>query len=199
MPLLERSGGQNVFGHACRSPASATEIRLAFAGMLQMPWKTGWRLQERCKCRGKLVGVCRNAANAAENWLAFAGTLQMPRKTGWRLQECCKCRGKLVGVCGTPASLTEIRLTFAGLPQVSRRYGWRLRESRKSHGDAVGVCGAFVYTLPTLFLHRTHVSLPLMNLIHLPRPLPFNLVHHLDRGLDGGFDLVSIEAARLKL
>ena len=59
-----------------------------------MPRKTGWRLQECCKCRGKLVGVCRNAANAAENWLAFAETLQMPRKTGWRLQERCKGRGK---------------------------------------------------------------------------------------------------------
>ena len=41
-----------------------------------MPRKTDWRLQERCKCHGKLVGVCRNAANATENWLAFAGTLQ---------------------------------------------------------------------------------------------------------------------------
>ena len=158
MLLLERSGGQNVFGHACRSPASATEIRLAFAGMLQAPRKYGWRLQECCKPHGDTVGVCRNAASA-----------------------------------------TEIRLAFAGMLQAPRKYGWRLRNSRKSHGDMVGVCGTFIAALPTLFLHRTHVSLPLMNLIHLPRPLPFNLVHHLDCGLDGGFDLIGIETTRLEL
>ena len=158
MPLLERSGGQNVFGHACGTPASLTEIRLTFAGLPQAP-----------------------------------------RKHGWHLRESRKSHGDTVGICGTPASLTEIRLAFAGIPQVSRRYGWRLRGSCKSHGDTVGVCGTFVDTLPTLFLHRTHVSLPLMNLIHLPRHLPFNLVHHLDCGLDGGFDLVGIEATRLEL
>ena len=66
----------------CRNAANAAENWLAFAGTLQMPRETGWRLQECCKCHGKRVGVCRNAASAAENWLAFAGMLQMPRKTG---------------------------------------------------------------------------------------------------------------------
>jgi len=58
--------------------------------MLQMPQKTFWGLQERCKCREKLFGVCSNAANASKNFLAFAGMLQVPRKTFWGLQECCK-------------------------------------------------------------------------------------------------------------
>ena len=101
----------------CRNAAKAAENWLAFAGMLQMPRETGWRLQECCKGRGKLVGVCRNAANAAENGLAFTGTLQAPRRYGWHLQECCKCHGKLVDVCRNAANAAGNRLTFAGTLQ----------------------------------------------------------------------------------
>ena len=100
-----------------------TEFRLALATLLQRPRKTGWCLQERCKCRGKLVGVCRNAAKATENWLVFAGTLQRPRKTGWRLQECCKGRGKLVDVCRNAANAAENWLAFAGTLQMPRKTG----------------------------------------------------------------------------
>jgi len=56
------------------------------AAMLQMPRKTFWRLQERCKCPEKLFGLCRDAASASKNFSAFAETLQVPRKTFWRLQ-----------------------------------------------------------------------------------------------------------------
>ena len=159
MPLLERSGGQNVFGHACRSPASATEIRLAFAGMLQVPRKHGWRLQECCKSHGDTVGVCRNAASPTETRLAFAGILQVPRKHGWRLQECCKPHGNTVGVCGTPASPTEIRLAFAGMLQAPRKYGWRLRDFRRHSTD-------FILTSNSCFIasNEPHSSAPTLTL-----------------------------------
>ena len=75
------------------------------AGMLEMPRKTFWRLQECCKCLGKLFGVCRNAASAAKNFLAFAGMLQMPQRTFWRLQECCKCLEEFFGVCRNAANV----------------------------------------------------------------------------------------------
>ena len=58
---------QNRRNGLCRNAASATEIWLAFAGMLQAPRKYGWPLQERCKGRGDTVGLCRNAANAMGN------------------------------------------------------------------------------------------------------------------------------------
>ena len=72
--------------------------------MLQMPRKTFWSLQKRCKCLEKLFGVCGNAASASKNFLEFAGTLQVSRKTFRRLQECCKRFEKLFGVCRNSAS-----------------------------------------------------------------------------------------------
>ena len=105
----------------CSNPASASRNFLAFAGMLQMPRKTFWSLQERCKCLEKLSGVCRNAASASKNFLAFAATLQVPRKTFWSLRESRKSLGKLFGVCGSPASLSENFLAFAGVTQVPRK------------------------------------------------------------------------------
>ena len=114
-----QNGGNGI----CRNAASATEIWLAFAGMLQAPRKYGWPLQERCKRHGNTVGLCRNAASATEIRLAFAGTLQAPRKYGWPLQECCKRHGNTVGLCRNAASATEnedmigyllLEVSFAG-------------------------------------------------------------------------------------
>ena len=59
--------------------------------MLQMPRKTFWSLQERCKYLEKLFGVCSNAASVPKNFSAFAGMLQAPRKTFRSLQKRCKC------------------------------------------------------------------------------------------------------------
>jgi len=85
--------------------------------MLQVPRKTFWSLQERCKCPEKLFGVCRNAASAPKNFLEFAGTLQVPRKTFWSLQERCKCPEKLFGVCRNAASASKNFLEFAAMLQ----------------------------------------------------------------------------------
>ena len=75
-----RKSLEKLFG-LCRNAANATKNFLVSAGMLQMPRKTFWPLQERCKRREKLFGLCRNAANAAKNFLASAGMLQTPRET----------------------------------------------------------------------------------------------------------------------
>ena len=90
MSLIERSNGQSVFGNVCSNAARAPKNFLAFAGMLQVPRRIFWRLQECCKCPEEFFGVCRNAANASKNFSAFATLLQVPRKTFWRLQHCCK-------------------------------------------------------------------------------------------------------------
>ena len=102
--------GQNAFGNDCRNAANAAKNFLASAGMLQMPRKTFWSLQECCKCSEKLFGLCRNAASASKNFLAFAGMLQMPRKTFWSLQGRCKCSEKLSGVCNTVVSISKSTL-----------------------------------------------------------------------------------------
>ena len=107
MSLIERCNGQSASGNACNTVASLTKNFLEFAGMLQMPRKTFWSLQKRCKCPKKLFGVCSNAANASKNFLEFAGTLQVPRKTFWSLQERCKCPEKLFGVCRNAASISR--------------------------------------------------------------------------------------------
>ena len=109
--FCKRQNGRNGI---CRNAANATEIRLAFAEMLQTPRKYGWHLQGCCKCHGNMVGICRDAANATEIRLAFAGMLQTPRKYGWHLQGCCKRHGNTVDICRNAAKATEIRLVFAG-------------------------------------------------------------------------------------
>ena len=99
--------GQSAFGNACNTVASLTKNFLAFATPLQVPRKTFWRLQHRCKSHEKLFGVCNTVASPAENFLAFATPLQVPRKTFWRLQHRCKSREKLFGVCNTVASISK--------------------------------------------------------------------------------------------
>ena len=112
-PLREYRWTRGVCLDVCRNAASAAKNFLAFAGTLQVPRKTFWALQGRCKCFEKFFGVCSNAASAAKNFLEFAGMLQEPRKTFWRLQECCKCHEKLSGVCNTVASPAKNFLAFA--------------------------------------------------------------------------------------
>ena len=107
MSLIERCNGQSAFGNACSTAASAPKNFSAFAGTLQVPRKTFWRLQGRCKYFEKLFGVCRNAASASKNFSAFAGMLQVPRKTFRRLQERCKCFEKLSGACRNAASISR--------------------------------------------------------------------------------------------
>ena len=97
-PLREFRWTRGVCLDVCRNAASATKYFLAFAGMLQVPRKTFWALQGRCKCFEKLFGVCRNAASASKNFLVFAETLQVPRKTFWRLQHRCKHFQKTFGL-----------------------------------------------------------------------------------------------------
>ena len=113
-PLREFRWTRGVCFDVCRNAASASKNFLAFAGMLQMPRKTFWRLQECCKCFEKFFGVCRNAANALKNFLAFAGTLQVPRKTFWALQGRCKCFEKLFGLCRNAPNASKNFLAFAG-------------------------------------------------------------------------------------
>ena len=112
-PLREFRWTRGVCLDVCRNAANAPKNFLAFAGMLQVPRKTFWCLQQRCKCFEKLFGVCRDAASAAKNLLAFATLLQVPRKTFWRLQHRCKSHEKLSGVCNTVASPTKNFSAFA--------------------------------------------------------------------------------------
>ena len=137
-PLREFRWIRGVCLDVCRNAASSPKNFLAFAGMLQMPRKTFWRLQECCKCREKLSGVCRDAASAAKNFLAFAGMLQVPRKTFWRLQRRCKCYEKLSGVCNTVASPTKNFPAFATLLQVPRKTFWHLQHRCKHFQKRLG-------------------------------------------------------------
>ena len=120
-PLREFRWTRGVCLDVCRDAASAPKNFLAFAATLQVPRKTFWRLQQRCKCFEKLSGVCRNAASAPKNFLEFAGTLQVPRNTFWPLQECCKCFEKLFGVCRDAARAAKNFLEFAGMLQTLRK------------------------------------------------------------------------------
>ena len=135
-----------LFG-VCRNAAKASKNFLAFAETLQVPRKTFWRLQERCKSHEKLFGLCRNAARATKNFLAFAGMLQMLRKTFWRLQECCKSHEKLSGVCRNAASATKNFLAFATPLQVSRKTFRRLQHRCKHFQKRLGHRVASVETL----------------------------------------------------
>ncbi len=74
----------------CGTPASLTEMQLAFAGLPQVSRRYGWRLRDSRKPHGDTVGVCGTPASPTEIRLAFAGMLQTPRKYGWHLQKCCK-------------------------------------------------------------------------------------------------------------
>ena len=146
-PLREFRWTRGVCLDVCRNAASASKNFLAFAGMLQMPRKTFWRLQECCKCFEKFFGVCRNAANALKNFLAFAGTLQVPRKTFWPLQECSKCFEKLFGVCRNAASAAKNFLAFATPLQVPRKTFWCLQHRCKHFQKRLGYRVASVETL----------------------------------------------------
>ena len=42
----------------CGTPASLTEMQLAFAGLPQVSRRYGWRLQDSRKSHGDAVGVC---------------------------------------------------------------------------------------------------------------------------------------------
>ena len=93
--------------NVCNSVASASKNFLVFATPLQVPRKTFWCLQHRCKCLEKLFGVCNTVASVSKNFLAFATLLQVSRKTFWSLQERCKCHEKLFGVCRNAAKCHE--------------------------------------------------------------------------------------------
>ena len=131
-PLREFRRTRGVCLDVCRNAASATKNFLAFAGMLQVPRKTFWALQGRCKCFEKFFGVCRNAASATKNFLVFATLLQVPRKTFWRLQHCCKSHEKLSGVCNTVASPTKNFLAFATPLQAFPKTFWPSRGFRRN-------------------------------------------------------------------
>ena len=146
-PLREYRWTRGVCLDVCRNAASAAKNFLAFAGMLQVPRKTFWPLQGRCKCFEKLFGVCRNAARAAKNFLVFAGMLQVPRKTFWRLQHRCKSHEKLFGVCNTVASLMKNFPAFATLLQAPRKTFWRLQHRCKHFQKRLGHRVASVETL----------------------------------------------------
>ena len=125
-PLREYRWTRGVCLDVCRNAASAAKNFLAFAGMLQVPRKTFWPLQERCKCFEKFFGVCRNAASATKNFSVFATPLQVSRKTFWCLQHCCKSHKKLSGVCNTAASPTKNFLAFATPLQAFPKNVWAI-------------------------------------------------------------------------
>ena len=118
---------------------------------LQVPRKTFWRLQHRCKSHEKLFGVCNTVASPTKNFLAFATPLQVSRKTFWRLQHRCKSHEKLSGVCNTVASLTKNFLVFATPLQVPRKTFWRLQHRCKHFQKRFGYRNSPL----ALFLHRT--------------------------------------------
>ena len=60
----------------CGNPASIKFSVLAFAGIPQVPRRSGWYLREPRKCHGEAVGICGNPANATEKRLVFAGIPQ---------------------------------------------------------------------------------------------------------------------------
>ena len=121
------------------------------ATLLQVPRKTFWCLQHRCKSHEKLFGVCNTVASLTKNFLAFATPLQVSRKTFWRLQHCCKSYEKLSGVCNTVASPTKNFLAFATPLQVSRKTFRRLQHRCKHFQKRFG----YRNSLLTLFLRRT--------------------------------------------
>ena len=107
MSLIARYNGQSVFGNACNTVASPTKNFLAFATPLQVPRKTFWRLQHRCKSHEKLFGVCKTVASPTKNFSAFATLLQVSRKTFWHLQHRCKSQKPLFGPCTDGASTSK--------------------------------------------------------------------------------------------
>ena len=130
MSRIERCNSRKLSG-VCNTVASLTKNFLAFATLLQVPRKTFWRLQHRCKSHEKLSGVCNTVASPTKNFLAFATLLQVPQKTFWRLQHRCKSHEKLFGVCNIVASISKTL--------------WPWRGFRRN-------------SLLALFLHRTHVK-----------------------------------------
>ena len=100
------------------------------AGMLQMPRKTFWALQQRCKCFEKHSGVCNTVASLTKNFSVFATLLQVSRKTFRRLQHRCKSHEKLFGVCNTVASPAKNFSVFATPLQAFPKTFWPSRGFR---------------------------------------------------------------------
>ena len=151
-PLREFRRTRGVCLDVCRNAASATKNFLAFAGMLQVPRKTFWRLQHRCKSHEKLFGVCRNAANAAKNFLAFAGAPQTSRRMSGASRSLRKRLGKCRGTCAACANVSVNAGSLAQPAQTSRQMPGYLRGLRKRLGECreprkcleklFGVCGS---------------------------------------------------------
>ena len=146
-PLREFHWTRGVCLDVCRNAASAPKNFLAFAGTLQVPRKTFWRLQKCCKHLEKLFGVCNTVASLTKNFLVFATPLQVQRKTFWRLQHRCKSHEKLSGVCNTVASLMKNFPAFATLLQAPRKTFWRLQHRCKHFQKRLGHRVASVETL----------------------------------------------------
>ena len=113
----------HTFCKACGVPASPTEMRLAFAGVPQVPRRCGWRLRESRKSHGDAVGVCGNPASPTEMRLAFAGIPQVPRRCGWRLREFPqRTSGKRMSLYIQLSYMDDIRRESMGTRQVNTRY-----------------------------------------------------------------------------
>ena len=97
MSLIASCNGQQVLRSTCGTPANAkvdagglagvpANVKAnagRLAGMLQMPRKTFWSLQGRCKCSEKLSGVCNTVASISKSTLA-ATTLYRKHPIGIR-------------------------------------------------------------------------------------------------------------------
>ena len=82
--------GQKGENGACRTSAKAPKEKMELAGLLQMPQRGKWSLQNFCKCPKGENGACRTSANAPKGKTELAELLQTPQRRKRSLQNFCK-------------------------------------------------------------------------------------------------------------
>ena len=63
---------------------------MELAGLLQMPKREKWSLQNFCKDQKGEIGACRTSAKTQKEKSELAELLQTPKREKWSLQERCK-------------------------------------------------------------------------------------------------------------
>ena len=125
---------EKLFG-LCRNAANASRNFLVFAGTLQMPRETFWRLREF----RKRLGECREPRAACANVSANAGNLAQPAQTSRQMPGASRGLRKRLGKCrGTCAACANVSVNAGSLAQpaqTSRQMPGYLRGLRKRLGE----------------------------------------------------------------
>ena len=118
-----------------RSYKVLTEIRLAFAGLLQALYEREFDVRIKS-------AVCLRKSATVKTFLEMlAGLPQTPKSTFPSLRDSRKRQKAVFPCCGTPASAKKQFFLVAGIPQSPKSTFSSLRKSRKRQKAVFPCCG----------------------------------------------------------